>query len=132
MFAFTNNGVIGGTNDGKIGLENPKQIEDEYIKKEIAFGNYDPKTGRKTWFKYTKRKPLLLLYFVNPKDIDKQEPALVQYFNLLKGEPIMGFGVGIPGFGHSEAEEHYYMTNIVYQNNNSDDDIDDEDLEEEI
>ncbi len=132
MFAFTNNGVIGGTNDGKIGLENPKQIEDEYIKKEIAFGNYDPKTGRKTWFKYTKRKPLLLLYFVNPKDIDKQEPALVQYFNLLKGEPIMGFGVGIPGFGHSDAEEHYYMTNIVYQNNNSDDDIDDEDLEEEI
>ena len=41
----------------------------------------------------------------------------------------MGFGVGIPGFGHSETEEHYYMTNIVYQNNNSDNDVDDEDLE---
>ena len=129
MFAFTNNGVIGGTNDGKIGLDDPKQVEDDYLNKETACGNNNPKTGRKTWFKYTKRKPLLLLYFVNPKDTETLEPALVQYYNLLNGMPIMGFGVGIPGFGHSEAEEHYYMTNIVYQNNNSDEDDDDEDLE---
>ena len=129
MFAFTNNGVIGGVNDGKVGLDNPKQVEDEYINKEIANGNSAPKIGRKTWFKYTKRKPILLLYFVYPKDINNLEPALVQYCNSLNGTPIMGFGVGIPGFGHSETEEHYYMTNIVYQNNNSDDDVDDEDLE---
>ena len=129
MFAFTNNGVIGGANDGKVGLDNPKQVEDEYINKEKALGNDNPKTGRKTWFKYTKRKPVLLLYFVYPKDIDNLEPALVQYCNSLNGTPIMGFGVGIPGFGHSETEEHYYMTNIVYQNNNSDNDVDDEDLE---
>ena len=128
MFAFTNNGVIGGTNDGKIGLDNPKQVEDDYLNKETACGNNNPKTGRKTWFKYTKRKPLLLLYFVNPKDTETLEPALVQYYNLLNGMPIMGFGVGIPGYGHSEAEEHYFMTNIVYQNKNSDED-DDEDLE---
>lgn len=132
MFAFTNNGVIGGANDGKVGLDNPKQVEDEYINKEKALGNDNPKTGRKTWFKYTKRKPVLLLYFVYPKDIDNLEPALVQYCNSLNGTPIIGFGVGIPGFGHSETEEHYYMTNIVYQNNNSDDDVDDEDLEDEI
>lgn len=132
MFAFTNNGVIGGVNDGKVGLDNPKQVEDEYINEEKALGNDNPKTGRKTWFKYTKRKPVLLLYFVYPKDIDNLEPALVQYCNSLNGKPIMGFGVGIPGFGHSETEEHYYMTNIVYQNINSDDDIDDEDLEDEI
>ena len=129
MFAFTNNGVIGGANDGKVGLDNPKQVEEEYINKEKALGNDNPKTGRKTWFKYTKRKPVLLLYFVYPKDIDNLEPALVQYCNSLNGTPIMGFGVGIPGFGHSETEEHYYMTNIVYQNNNSDNDVDDEDLE---
>ena len=36
MFAFTNNGVIGGTNDGKIGLDRPKQVEDEYIRREMA------------------------------------------------------------------------------------------------
>lgn len=130
MFAFTNNGVIGGVNDGKVGLDNPKQVEDEYINEEKALGNDNPKTGRKTWFKYTKRKPVLLLYFVYPKDIDNLEPALVQYCNSLNGTPIMGFGVGIPGFGHSETEEHYYMTNIVYQNNNTDDDVDDEDLED--
>lgn len=129
MFAFTNNGVIGGVNDGKVGLDNPKQVEDEYINKEKALGNDNPKTGRKTWFKYTKRKPVLLLYFVYPKDRDNLEPALVQYCNSLNGTPIMGFGVGIPGFGHSETEEHYYMTNIVYQNNNTDDDVDDDDLE---
>ena len=129
MFAFTNNGVIGGANDGKVGLDNPKQVEDEYINKEKALGNDNPKTGRKTWFKYTKRKPVLLLYFVYPKDIDNLEPALVQYCNSLNGTPIMGFGVGIPGFGHSETEEHYYKINIVYQNNNSDNDVDDEDLE---
>jgi hypothetical protein len=132
MFAFTNNGVIGGANDGKVGLDNPKQVEDEYINKEKAHGNDNPKTGRKTWFKYTKRKPVLLLYFVYPKDIDNLEPALAQYCNSLDGKPIMGFGVGIPGFGHSETEEHYYMTNIVYQNINSDDDVDDEDLEDQI
>lgn len=132
MFAFTNNGVIGGVNDGKVGLDNPKQVEDEYINEEKALGNDNPKTGRKTWFKYTKRKPVLLLYFVYPKDIDNLEPALVQYCNSLNGKPIMGFGVGIPGFGHSETEEHYYMTNIVYQNINSDDDVDDEDLEDQI
>ena len=130
MFAFTNNGVIGGTNDGKIGLDNTKQVETEYIKQEKANGNDDPKIGRKTWFKYTRRKPILLLYFVSPKDIEKQEPALAQYCNSLNGMPIIGFAVGIPGFGHSETEEHYYMTNIVYQKNNSDDDIDDEDLDE--
>ena len=130
MFAFTNNGVIGGTNDGKIGLANPKEVAAEYISREKANGNDDPKIGRKTWFKYTRRKPILLLYYVSPKDIDKQEPALATYCNSLDGMPIMGFGVGIPGFGHSEAEEHYYMTNVVYQNNNSDDDIDDEDLDE--
>lgn len=129
MFAFTNNGVIGGVNDGKVGLDNPTQVEDEYINKEKELGNDNPKTGRKTWFKYTKRKPILLLYFVYPKDIDNLEPALAQYCNSLNGKPILGFGVGIPGSGHSETEEHYYMTNIVYQNNNSDDDIDDEDLE---
>ena len=132
MFAFTNNGVIGGVNDGKVGLDNPKQVEDEYINEEKALGNDNPKTGRKTWFKYTKRKPVLLLYFVYPKDINNLEPALVQYCNSLNGKPIMGFGVGIPGFGHSETEEHYYMTNIVYQNINSDDDVDDEDLEDQI
>ena len=129
MFAFTNNGVIGGVNDGKVGLDNPKQVEDEYINKEKTLGNDNPKTGRKTWFKYTKRKPILLLYFVYPKDINNLEPALVQYCNSLNGTPIMGFGVGIPGFGHSETEEHYYKINIVYQNNNSDNDVDDEDLE---
>lgn len=132
MFAFTNNGVIGGTNDGKIGLDTPKTVEAEYISREKANGNDDPRIGRKTWFKYTRRKPILLLYYVSPKDIDKLEPALAQYCNSLDGMPIMGFGVGIPGFGHSEAEEHYYMTNIIYQNNNSDDNIDDEDLEDEI
>lgn len=130
MFAFTNNGVVGGANDGKIGLDNPKEVEAEYISREKANGNDDSKIGRKTWFKYTRRKPILLLYYVSPKDIDKQEPALAHYCNSLDGMPIMGFGVGIPGYGHSEAEEHYYMTNIVYQNNNSDDDIDDEDLED--
>lgn len=129
MFAFTNNGVIGGVNDGKIGLDNPKQVEDEYIREETALGNSNPKIGRKTWFKYTNRKPILLLYFVYPKDIDNLEPALAQYCNSLAGVPIMGFGVGIPGYGHSESEEHYYMTNIVYQKNIDDDETDDEDLE---
>ncbi len=131
MFAFTNNGVIGGSNDGRIGLESPSQVEEEYIAQEKAIQNDEPKIGRKTWFKYTKRKPLLLLYFVGPKDIENQEPTLVNYYRSLGGIPILGFGVGIPGFGHSEAEEHYYMTNVVYQNNNSEDEIDDEDLEEE-
>lgn len=130
MFGFTNNGVIGGSNDGKIALDNSNQVESEYLDKEREMGNTTSKIGRKTWFKYAKRKPILLLYFVNPKETVNLEPALHRYCCELNGAPIMGFGVGIPGFGHNEAEEHYYMTNIIYQKNNFDD-TDDEDLEQE-
>ena len=129
MFAFTNNGVIGGTNDGKIGLDNPSQIENDYISREVAAGNDNPKTGRKTWFKYAQRNPLLLLYYVKAKDVEKAEPILKEYIASLKGNPIAGYAVGIPGYGHDEAEEHYYRINAVYQNNIVDD-VDDEDFDE--
>lgn len=132
-FSFTNNGVIGGANDGRIGLSNSKDIEDEYIRKETAVGNTNPKVSRKTWFKYVQRKPILLLYLVKPKNIDKMEPALKDYVDKLGDDPIMGYAVGIPGLNHSSTEEHYYYTTIIYQQNQANDggdnDADDDDLE---
>ena len=132
-FSFTNNGVIGGANDGRIGLSNSKDIEDEYIRKETAVGNTNPKVSRKTWFKYVQRKPILLLYLVKPKNIDNMEPALKDYVDKLGDDPIMGYAIGIPGLNHSSTEEHYYYTTIIYQQNQANDggdnDADDDDLE---
>ena len=31
-------------------------------------------------------------------------------------KPILGFSIGIPGFGH-DSDAHSYYTNTVYQNN---------------
>lgn len=122
VYSFTNRGVVGGNNDGKIGLDNPFSVEEEYVRKE------NKSVSGKTWFKYVKRKPLLILYPVVAKDPEHYEANFQEYLKALGKDPIMGFALGFPGYGHPESKEHQYYVNIVYQKQVEEEDIDDEDL----
>lgn len=131
VFAFTNHGVVGGNNDGKIGLDNPDEVLKEYLMLEKKNSTNEPKINNRTWFKYASRKPILLIYQVFPKNIETAEKGLKQYFKKNEDNPILGFGIGFPGYGHPESEEHEYYINIVYQKSLEDEDeeIDDIDLD---
>lgn len=128
VYSFTNRGVVGGNNDGRIGLEDPDVVEHDYLMKERK---NDPtvSVSGKTWFKYAKRKPLLILYPVVAKDRENQDKQLRDYLMKVGEDPIMGFALGFPGFGHPESEQHKYYVNIVYQKQIEDEEVDDEDLD---
>ena len=123
VYSFTNRGVVGGNNDGKIGLDNPIEIENEYVRREKK------SISGKTWFKYAKRKPLLILYPVVAKDPDHLESNFQKYLKAIGDDPIMGFALGFPGYGHPESKEHQYYVNIVYQKQVEEEEVDDEDLD---
>ncbi len=116
-FSFTHQGVVSGNNDGKIGLSDPQAVQDEFKKMESKINPLSAqKINRYTWFKYAKRKPTLFIYPVRPSNKTNVEGTLGDYINELHGKPVMGYSVGIPGFGH-ESDARSYYTNVVYQNN---------------
>lgn len=116
-FSFTHQGVVSGNNDGKIGLDDPLTVQNEYKEKESKINPLSAqKINRYTWFKYAQRKPALFIYPVRPSNKTIIEGALGDYINELNGKPVMGYSVGIPGFGH-ESDTRSYYTNVVYQNN---------------
>lgn len=132
VYAFTEHGVVGGNNDGRIGLENSDEVLCNFVNKEREQNpDVEPKIKNRTWFKYANRKPLLLIYQIFPKNYENVEGDLRQYLDKNKDNPIIGFGVGFPGYGHPESEEHEYYINVVYQNSldDEDDNIDDIDLD---
>lgn len=122
VYSFTNRGVVGGNNDGQIGLDNPLEIKEDYIRKE------NKSVSGKTWFKYAKRKPLLILYPVVARDPEHLEASFQNYLKAIGEDPIMGFALGFPGYGHPESKEHQYYVNIGYSKQVEEEDIDDEDL----
>ncbi len=132
VYGFTNHGVVGGNNDGKIGLDNADSVQNEYFAKEKESDpNASVTVSAKTWFKYAQRKPILFLYPIYPKNPEHSEGDLNNYLKQIGNDPIMGFAVGFPGFGHLESKEHQYYINVVYQRVIEDEDdgnIDDEDL----
>lgn len=116
-FSFTQQGVVSGNNDGKIGLDNPQAIVDDFKAKESIVNPLSAqKINRCTWFKYAKRKPTFFIYPVRPSNRDAVEGTLGDYIEELEGNPVMGYSIGIPGHGH-ESDARSYYTNVVYQNN---------------
>ncbi|MCM8871744.1 MAG: Z1 domain-containing protein [Paludibacteraceae bacterium] len=116
-FAFTQQGVVSGNNDGTIGLPNPKEVQEDFQIKEAQSNPLSAqKINRCTWFKYAKRTPVLFIYPVLPSNKDGVEPVLKDYLDELGQNPIMGYSIGIPGFGH-ESDTRSYYANVVYQNN---------------
>ena len=59
---------------------------------------------------------MLFIYPVLPSNKETVEPVLSDYIDDLGNNPIMGYAIGIPGFGH-ESDTHSYYANVVYQNN---------------
>ena len=116
-FAFTHRGVVSGNNDGSIGLDDPKKVQEEYrVKEAITNPLSAQKINRCTWFKYVDRNPVLFIYPVYPSNSDDVENVLGDYIKEVGNDPIMGYAIGIPGFGH-ESDNRSYYTNVVYQNN---------------
>lgn len=117
-FSFTHQGVVSGNNDGKIGLDNPKEVQEDF---KVCESKENPlsalKINRYTWFKYAKRKPAIYIYPVRPSEKRRAEGGtLGDYISELGDKPVMGYALGIPGYGHI-SDTHSYYTNIVYQNN---------------
>lgn len=110
-FSFTQQGVVSGNKDGSIGLTDPKRVMEEYQEKE-----HTTKVNRCTWFKHAERKPALFIYPVIASNLAAAEPVLADYLRSVGENPVMGFSVGIPGYGH-ESDARSYYTNVVYQNN---------------
>lgn len=110
-FSFTQQGVVSGNNDGSIGLPDPNKVKAEYQAKENT-----TKVNRCTWFKYVERKPALFIYPVIASNYESAEPVLADYLRGVGNNPVMGYSVGIPGYGH-ESDSRSYYTNVVYQNN---------------
>lgn len=116
-FAFSHQGVVSGNNDGSIGLANPKKVQEDYKDKESRINPISAqKINRCTWFKYVDRNPVLFIYPVYPSNSDDVENVLGDYIKEVGNDPIMGYAIGIPGFGH-ESDNRSYYTNVVYQNN---------------
>lgn len=110
-FSFTQQGVVSGNNDGSIGLVDPYRVKAEYMEKENT-----AKVNRCTWFKHVERKPALFIYPVVASNLDTVEPVLADYLRDVGEDPVMGFAIGVPGYGH-ESDTRSYYTNVVYQNN---------------
>jgi len=133
VYGFTNHGVVGGNNDGRMGLDNPDAILQVYIDNERRDNpNAIVTVSAKTWFKYAHRCPILFLYPIHPKDPENAEGDMKEYFEILGEDPIMGFAVGFPGYGHPESKEHQYYIDIIYRRfieEEDEDNIDDEDFD---
>ncbi|MBR5168495.1 MAG: Z1 domain-containing protein [Salinivirgaceae bacterium] len=115
-FMFTHQGVVSGNNDGSIGLIDPKAVLEEYKEKESKINPLvAQKINRCTWFKYVNRNPVFFIYPVRPSK-ENEKGVLGDYLIAIGDSPIMGYAIGIPGFGH-ESDNRSYYTNIVYQNN---------------
>lgn len=126
-FAFSHQGVVSGNNDGSIGLAHPKEVQEDFRAQEAKSNPLSAqKINRCTWFKYVNRNPVLFIYPVLPSNENSVEPVLKDYIDDLGKNPIMGYSVGIPGFGH-ESDTRSYYANVVYQNNDGILDTDEDD-----
>lgn len=71
------------------------------------------------------RKPLLMIYFVEPsQESDKEDLAKLDEFN---GQPLIGFGLGIPKLGNVSTKYIRYQTNKIHQEFGGIDEYEDED-----
>ena len=98
---------IGASSDGKFGLTEEQIQSLEALKGDKAFSQRD-------YFTKIKRKPLLMIYFVELHARDKEENEdILNKINEFKGVPVVGFGIGIPSLTDQETKYARYMLNKV-------------------
>lgn len=110
---------LGSPKDAIYGLS---QKEKEDIEKKCQENITDKETdhsiGQKAYFQYAKRRPLLSIYLIdlNCEDLDKnknlQNKEIKKAFN---GEPLVGFGIGIPIIDGQQTLYAKYKINLVEQ-----------------
>lgn len=71
------------------------------------------------------RKPLLMIYFVEPSiESNSEDLSKLDNFN---GQPLIGFGLGIPKLGNVSTKYIRYQTNKIHQEFGGIDEYEDED-----
>ncbi len=123
-------GKFSGTSDGKAGIidyggmEADQIIEDamkkyrEWYKenKKIDF-THDKSYPSDTWFKFIeKRKPLLLVYFIDvgiSENEENQKKQIVEFKDAMNGIPAVGFALGFPSNGKAK-DVIKFKANKVY------------------
>ena len=122
---------LGTSSDGKIGLSR-EQIK---IVSEVT-GKKNP--AQKQYFRWVKRRPLLVVYYVglDEKDLlgSKTEECLT-VAKEVSGENYVGFSIGIPMLANEETKYARYVLNKVaiqkmFEGETSDWDFDDEEYED--
>lgn len=116
-------GRLGSKSDGLYAIKNSNLINQaiEAYKKEkdLPMDKIISKSDcpSDTWFKYiSDRNPCLMIYLVEPSDkTDREVKLLNKYLTNLKGDYILGFGVGFPQNGEGAKNAKKYKVNKVYQ-----------------
>ena len=130
--AIGRRGKIGGTRDGLIGLDESTTHFDtiEYAKKmaQVEFKCNHPERewadnySSDTWFRFIaqwQRKPLLLIYLVNPQEPDDKcelNQCISNAVNTFSGKdnPLVCFALGIPSDGVNTVRKVQYAANLIY------------------
>lgn len=93
--------------------------------KELVFANPERGTVNDDDYFAIDRKPLLMIYFVEPgQDSNPEDIERLDNFN---GEPLIGFGLGIPKLGNVDTKYIRYQTNKIHQEFGGIDEYEDED-----
>ncbi|MBB6698358.1 Z1 domain-containing protein [Clostridium algidicarnis] len=110
---------LGSSNDGRYGLS---KEEIEKVKIKFKEENDNARTlNQKSYFKYIKRNPLLIIYLINLKECKSEDEKLGQnLISKFKGSdnPLIGLSIGIPKLGMSSTQYARYTINKVQQGMN--------------
>lgn len=93
--------------------------------KELVFANPERGTVNDDDYFAIDRKPLLMIYFVEPSPDSNSED--IEKLDNFKGEPLIGFGLGIPKLGNVGTKYIRYQTNKIHQEFGGIDEYEDED-----
>jgi hypothetical protein len=93
--------------------------------KELVFANPERGTVNDDDYFAIDRKPLLMIYFVEPSPESNSED--IEKLDNFKGDPLIGFGLGIPKLGNIGTKYIRYQTNKIHQEFGGIDEYEDED-----
>jgi hypothetical protein len=93
--------------------------------KELVFANPERGSVNDDDYFAIDRKPLLMIYFVEPSPDSNAED--IEKLDNFKGEPLIGFGLGIPKLGNVATKYIRYQTNKIHQEFGGIDEYEDED-----
>jgi hypothetical protein len=111
---------LGSQGDTKFGLSSAQL---EMVKERVRSQERSSKNINDTDYFAVERKPLLLIYFIEPnKDKREEHKKLVDFESV----PLIGFSIGIPPLGNVKTKYITYQTNKIHQELGGIEDYEDE------